>query len=61
MKFEYILKWIAKNKEDELDKVLAKVPQIEIRDTLEKLKRYKYAKYKLTKVAIDKLKKKRGW
>jgi hypothetical protein len=63
MGFDKIVKLIAnKNtKEKDIDLVVSKMPLIELGTTIEKLKRYRFQKYKFTKVMLDKLRKKKGW
>ncbi len=61
MKLETILSIIRNGDELILTGIIDQVPRGELTSLIDKLKRYKYDKYKLTKVAISKLKWRRGW
>jgi hypothetical protein len=60
-RFDKLMVLIMKENELEMTKVINEISRFEIKDWIDKLKRYKYAKYPLTKVAIAKLKWRRGW
>ena len=60
-RLDKLLELIKKENELEMTKVIDKISRFEIVSWIDKLKRYKYGRFPLTKVAIAKLKWRRGW
>ena len=60
-RFDKLMDLIKKENELEMTKVVNEISRFEIGSWIDKLRRYRYAKYPLTKVAIAKLKWRRGW
>lgn len=60
-RFDKLLELIMKDNELEMTKVINQISRFEIGSWIDKLRRYKYEKYPMTKVAIAKLKWRRGW
>jgi hypothetical protein len=63
MGFEKIASLITRKnlKEKEIEDIVNKTSLIDINNILEKLKRYRFQKYKNTKIIVDRLRKKRGY
>ena len=60
-KMEHIVGLLKKGDALELTKIIHNVSRLELTSMINKLERYKYEKYPLTKVAIAKLKDRRGY
>lgn len=60
-RFDKLVELIKKGNELEMTKIINGIPRNGIKSWVDKLRRYKYERFQLTKVAVAKLKWRRGW